>query len=330
MAYTIYDIAKLAHTSPSTVSRYINNKPLKPENYKRIKEVMDKIDFKPNAMARALVSQTLKTVAIFTIDIRVPHFASTVYALEQEFSLKGYHVIICNVSSNPLKSIEYLKRLSNTKLDAVVFVGSIFNELNNNNEIKELLNDHLVILANGKLNLNNSYSLLVDDNKGIYKAFEYLYKIKHRKNILYFKDLNTSSSNLKEEGFINACNKYNIDIKDKIYTNIYDIDSGKQIIKKLIENEIEFDGIICGEDQAAIGVINQLKDFNIKVGKDVDVIGYNNTIYSEMISPKLTVIDNKPELQSKIIVEMIDNYLINKTKIESKVIEPELIIKESA
>ncbi len=330
MAYTIYDIAKLANTSPSTVSRYINNKPLKPENYKRIKEVMDKIDFKPNAMARALVSQTLKTIAIFTTDIRVPHFATTVYALEQEFSLKGYHVIICNISTDPLNSLDYLKRLSNTKLDAIIFVGSIFNQLNNSSEIKELLNDHLVIIANGELNLNNAFYLKVDDSNGVFKAFEYLYKTKNRKNIIYFKDSSTSSSNLKEEGFIKACKKYNIDYKKRIYSNVYDVETGSKIIKELIKNKVQFDGIICGEDSASVGVINQLKEENIKVGIDVDVIGYNNTIYSETVSPKLTIIDNKSELQAVIIVEMIDNYINHKTKIESKVIQPELVIRQSA
>lgn len=330
MAYTIYDIAKLANTSPSTVSRYINNKPLKPDNYKRIKEVMDKIDFKPNAMARALVSQTLKTIAIFTTDIRVPHFASTVYALEQEFSLKGYHVIICNISTDPLKSLDYLKRLSNTKLDAIIFVGSIFNQLDNSSEIKDLLNDHLVISANGELSLNNAYYLKVDDSKGVFKAFEYLYLNKNRKNILYFKDLNTSSSNLKEEGFISACKKYNIDYINKIYSNVYDNETGTNIIKKLIKDKIQFDGIICGEDSASIGVINQLNKENIKVGIDVDVIGYNNTLYSEMVSPKLTVIDNKPQLQAEIIVKMVDDYINNKKEIVSKIIQPDLVIKQSA
>ncbi len=331
MGYTIYDIAKLANTSPSTVSRYINNKPLKPENYKRIKEVMDKIDFKPNAMARALVSQTIKTIAVFTTDIRVPHFASTVYALEQEFSLKGYHVIICNTSLDPFKSLDYLKMLSNTTLDAIILVGSIFSKLNENEEIMNLLKNYLVIVANGELNLENSYSIKEDDKQGVYQAYKYLYEVKNRRKIIYFKDFDTKSSFNKLDGFIQAEKEFNQSSNsNNIYYQIKDVDDGKKIVDELIKNKVEFDGIICGEDAAAIGVINQLKEYNFKVGKQVDVIGYNNTIYSEMSMPRLTVIDNTPTLQAEKIVTMIDNYLTKSEKIESIVFTPKLIIKESA
>lgn len=330
MGYTIYDIAKLAKTSPSTVSRYINNKPLKPENYQRIKAVMDKIDFKPNAMARALVSQTIKTIAVFTTDIRVPHFASTVYALEQEFSLKGYHVIICNTSLDPFKSLDYLKMLSNTKLDALILVGSIFTKINENEEIMNLLKNYLVIVANGELNLKDSYSIKEDDSKGVYKAYKYLYENKNRRKIIYLKDFDTASSLNKLDGFIKASEEFNLYSQDNIYYNIRNVEEGRQIITKLKEENKDFDGIICGEDEAAVGVINQLKEYNYKVGKDVDVIGYNNTIYSEMSLPRLTVIDNTPTLQAKKIVSMIDNYLTKGEEIKSVTFIPELIIKESA
>ena len=91
MKLTIYDIAKLAETSVSTVSRYLNNKPIKEENRIKIEKVMQNEgkDFTPNAMARALVSKTLKTVAAITVDIRTPHFATVAYNFEQMLPAKS-------------------------------------------------------------------------------------------------------------------------------------------------------------------------------------------------------------------------------------------------
>lgn len=69
----IYDIAAEAGVSISTVSRVMNKKGnVNPEMKRRIEEVLKKYDYKPSAIARGMVSKTMKTIAILTVDLRVP------------------------------------------------------------------------------------------------------------------------------------------------------------------------------------------------------------------------------------------------------------------
>ena len=68
----IYDIAAEAGVSISTVSRVMNHKGnVNPEMKKRIEEVLKKYDYKPSAIARGMVSKTMKTVAVLVTDIRI-------------------------------------------------------------------------------------------------------------------------------------------------------------------------------------------------------------------------------------------------------------------
>lgn len=327
MKYTIYDIAKMAKTSPSTISRYINNKPVKEDNKKRIEEVLKNIDFTPNAVARALVSQTLKTIAIITIDIREPIFAATCYNLEQQFSKKGYHVIICNISNNLDKAIEYLKQFLNIKIDGICLIGSIFTKLNDNQEALNLLKNIPIVVANGKLNLANARGLLIDDQKGIRLAVKHLFN-KGQKNILFFKTKDSLSSINKLNGFINETKRLNIFDN----SNIFDvIDNDKEIYKILDKRLVNrtFDGIIVDEDAVAISIVNYLTTKNIKVGQEVKIIGYNNTLYSEMCLPKLTIVDNDTYKQGIIISKMLED-LINKKEVADYILIPRLWIKQSA
>ncbi len=329
MAYTIYDIAKKANTSPSTVSRYINNKPVKPDTYIRIKQAIEEMGFQPNAMARALVYQTIKTIAIFTTDIRVPNYAKTVYTMEQEFTKLGYHVIICNISNNVEKTNEYLRMFSDTKLDGICFIGSIFNELNSNEETLKLLSGLPVVVANGKLNISNCYSIFANDENGIEQAVDYLVLTKKRKKIFYIKDLDTTSAKRKVDGFVKEMTKLGLYNDSLILNCQHSLEGGVSIVDYLIKNNIDFDGIITGEDIVAVGIVNTLKEIGYAIFNEVDVIGFNNTIYSEITSPKLTVIDNRAEYQGRCLVKMLDD-LINKKDVNDIYLDLELVKKGSA
>lgn len=96
----IYDIAKEAGVSISTVSRVLNDKGYVSEKTKaRIQEVLKKNKYQPSAIARGLVSGTMKNVAIVTVDVRHPHYAMTTFIMEQKLTGLGYMVLVCNTGS---------------------------------------------------------------------------------------------------------------------------------------------------------------------------------------------------------------------------------------
>ncbi len=330
MKLTIYDIAKLADTSVSTVSRYLNNKPIKEENRIKIEKVMENEgkDFTPNAMARALVSKTLKTVAVITVDIRTPHFASVAYNFEQMFTKKNYNVIICNTSLDEENLKRYITNLIDRSIDGIAFIGSIFTEINKMPEILEMLKNIPIVVANGYINLENSYSVLADDIQGVMLAGDYLTK-KGRKNIYFLSDERNNSGLRKIDGFNKLCNANNLDFDSHLITVEQSILGGEEGIKTILNKDPNVDSVICGNDIVGVGVINYLNNLGIKAGHDIDVISYNNTLYSEITNPKMTIINNRPDKQAHYLVEILEK-LILKEECDSIIIKPELIIKESA
>ena len=109
----IYDIAAEAQTSISTVSRVLNNKEnVNPAIRSRVEAVLKKYDYKPSAIARGLVSKTMKSIAILTMDVRVTHYARMIYVIEQEFSNRGYNVTVCNTGGHIEECQRYFKILA--------------------------------------------------------------------------------------------------------------------------------------------------------------------------------------------------------------------------
>lgn len=327
----IYDIAAEAKTSISTVSRVLNNKGnVNPEIKKRVEEVLKKYDYKPSAIARGLVSKTMKSIAILTVDVRVTHYARMIYVIEQEFSDRGYNVTVCNTGGSIEECEKYMEILSEKQIDGIVLIGSVFNELIHYPDITSKIKDIPVVVANGKVNLPNFYSVLVDDTKGIRAAVDYLFKKGHNE-LVYVYDMETDSGWAKRQGFLEAMKLHDIpEAEKRVIPGKFGLEGGLKAAETLCASGIGFTGVVCGEDITAIGMMKGLKKHGYLIPDQVVITGYNNSPDSLICEPELTTIDNKPELLGGLCSQLLQEVLEGKTSASSLAIQPELIVRGTA
>ena len=322
----IYDIAKEAGVSISTVSKYLNNKSIRPELKERIEYVINKYDYVPSAVAQGLVSKSMKIVAVMVVDIQISHYAAAAYAIDKTLSAFGYRVIICNTLGDEKNSIRYIDSLIKINVDGIIFIGSIFNFLNKYEKVLKKIDDLPIICNNGHLDTNNCHSVYVDDKMGVYNAVEYLIK-KGRKKIVYVQYLSTSSSNLKCSGYKEALEKYGL--KPVVYHTDDLMEGGYQVVESMLANKEEMDAVMCGEDLLALACISGLSAANYKIGSDIDVIGFNGSSFTNLSNPRMTSVDNKIEETSIKSAQMLLDVLKGK-KVDDVTFPCSLIIKKSA
>ena len=326
----IYDIAKEAGVSISTVSRVINNKGYVSEKTrKKIQDVLDKNDYKPSAIARGLVSGSMKTVAIVTVDVRVPHYAVTTFIMEQQLTELGYVVLVCNTGESKEECRKYIRTLAERQVDGVILVGSIFNELCKEEENLKVLGKIPIVMANGELGLSNVHSVLVDEGYGMDLATKHLYERGHR-NIAYVVDKDTDAAERKRTGYLKAMRELGYkDPMQHVFHTPYGIAGGEAIAKKLIQHKNKYTGVIFGEDLTAVGAMNTWTNMGYKIPDDIALIGCNNSEYSYICNPKLTTVDNKKEVLSDLTVQLLESLMTEKKESASLIVRPELVIRET-
>lgn len=151
---TIYDIAKEAGVSASTVSRVINNRPgVSIEVRRKVQRILKKYDYFPSETARGLVNQTSKIIGILVDDLRTSHHTEGAYIIERELAKLGYCCIILNTGTDDKSKADYLKVLKQRRVDGAVLMGSSFQSQEVEKAITKYLPNRPVVMANGYLDL---------------------------------------------------------------------------------------------------------------------------------------------------------------------------------
>lgn len=326
----IYDIAAEAGTSISTVSRVLNNKGnVNPQIRKRVESVLKKYDYKPSAIARGMVSKSMKSIAIMTVDVRVTHYARTIYVIEQAFSNCGYNVTVCNTGGSILECARYVEILSEKQIDGLVLIGSVFNELINNPDITCQLKEIPVVIANGQVDLPNFYSVLVDDTKGIRMAVDYLYEKGHRE-FVYVYDVDTDSGRAKRQGFLEGLKLHDIpDGEKRVIICKHGLEGGKDAVKQIVEHKLVVSAVVFGEDKTAIGAMKEFKKRGYQIPGDVAIFGCNNSPDSLICEPELTTLDSKPELMGHLCAQLLSELIEGKYTESHIAIQPELVLRDT-
>ena len=200
MKINIYDIAREADTSISTVSRYLNKKNVRPETKKRIEEVISKYNYRPSAIAKGLVAHSMKTVAVFVVDIRMPHYANAAYYIDNELSKYGYRTIICNTMGELSTIFKYV------------------------DEVSEIV--HLDFPDEGYCDY------LVVDGKG---NFEMMVRFSDQNEVMKVINASSFTKQLEPTIYMNLPVSYQLTIKDYDYYLIYDADN--RLYNESIEGE---------------------------------------------------------------------------------------------
>lgn len=323
----IYDIAKEAGVSITTVSRVINKKGYVSEKTrKKIQDVLDRNEYQPSGIARGLATGSMKTVAIVVVDVRVPHYALTSYIMDQKLSEEGYMVLVCNTGEGEEDCRKYLRMLAQRQVDGIILVGSIFNRLCDD-ETLNLLSNIPIVMANGKIDRENIYGVLVDEAYGMELATAHLYKTGRRK-LAYVIDKYTNAADRKLEGYIREMKRLGYENPEKdVYRTPYGLEGGAQIAGILKEKG--YDGVVFGEDLTAVGAMNEWRNQGIKIPEEIALIGCNNSEYSYICNPPLTTVNNKGEVLSELTVQMLLDVLSKKKELASLVVLPELVIRET-
>lgn len=328
MKVNIYDVAKAANVSIATVSKVINNTGrIGEETKQKVLDVIKELDYKPNLIASALMGKNTCTIGFILPDLANPFFSELARYVEDIASKYNYNVVICSTDYLSEKEEMYVSLLMQKNVDGFI-LASGFENLESIKKVQKANIPFVLVARNAPVENLNLVS--ISDFHAGYKATEYLIQNGHKNISIIARDIWSNRERFK--GYIQAMNDYGLQpMREKYYAKESTLHAGYTSLQKIMgDKSNKPTGIFACNDLLAAGAIKYCKKMGIQVPSDLSVIGFDNTILTEIIDPPLTTIaqpQNEIATEAfKLLFEAINGEKnVRKIILDTEIIERETV-----
>ncbi|WP_442595529.1 catabolite control protein A [Neobacillus sp. D3-1R] len=325
MNVTIYDVAREANVSMATVSRVVNGNPnVKPATRKKVNDVIERLGYRPNAVARGLASKKTTTVGVIIPDISSIFFAELARGIEDIATMYKYNIILSNSDQNKDKELHLLNTMLGKQVDGIVFMGgNITSE-----HVDEFEKSPVPIVLAGSIEESGKIpSVNIDYEQGTYDAVIEFVERGHKQIAFVTGPLHEPINGEKKlMGYKRALEQAEIPYReDFVVEGDYTYDSGIEAFEKLMENNEKPTAIFVGTDEMALGVIHGAEDKGYEIPKDFEVISSDNTRLALMVRPQLTSVVQPLYDIGAVAMRLLTKYMNKETVDDSIVVLPHRI-----
>lgn len=316
---TIRDVARLAGVSYGTVSRYLNGSAhVSGDAAQRIAAAIKEAQYTPNNAARSLAQRRTLTVAlIIQVESRETIVQASVSAAmagaNQVLGDAGYQMV--TVIANSEDSTQRIAQLVQSDFAD----GYLLFSLSNDTSLEQTFLTTQRPVVGSEINESNQVKFPTVDftnEEGQRSITQYLLN-RGRTNLLYVCGPGYSPSSLNRlRGFRAALGEHYRD-ENVYYADDWEITSGEMAVIAFQSKLDTADGIICANDNIAVGVINQLNRLGYRVPEDIAVTGFDDSPMAMLANPKLTTVRQDSELHgmtmAKLLLEMMSGKSVDRS-----------------
>lgn len=347
---TIYQVAKEAGVSPSTVSNFLNGRPgrMLPETRARVEDAISRLGYRPNRAARQLRTGRIRVIGLVVPSVANPFWGTFARHLEGAALAEGYHMLLCNSERDPDRERRYVEELWADGIRGVVLCSSLPSL------------DHVMSLAEQGLGLvafdrtaqagdpPSLVNISVDNVVGAQLATEHLLDLGHRRLAFVSGSLRSINRRERFRGFCQALAAADLDpadaavwsgnaaggcgdSSDEPYGDLDVAGLGRAAVADLLRSGSPPTAIVAINDMCALGVSAGIRDAGLGVGTDVSVVGFDDIVLADLAAPPLTTIrqplPDMADIAFKHLRERIE--LDASAAGRSVLMRPELVIRKS-
>ena len=284
---TIYDVAREAGVSMATVSRVVNgNKNVKENTRKKVLEVIERLDYRPNAVARGLASKKTTTIGVVIPNITNTYFSTLAKGIDDIAEMYKYNIVLANSDEDDEKEVAVVNTLFSKQVDGIIFMGHHLTE-----KIRsEFSRSRTPVVLAGTVDVEHQLpSVNIDYKQATADAVSLL--AKGNKKIAFVSGplVDDINGKLRLPGYKAGLKKAKLSYSEGlIFEAKYNYNDGYQLAERVIASKATA-AVVAGDELAA-GLLNGLSDHGVKVPEDFEIITSDDSQVTLFTRPNLTTI----------------------------------------
>lgn len=285
----IKDVAKAANVSVSTVSRVINDSAsVVPEKRQAVMAAMEKLNYKPNTLARALVSNRSDCIGLLVGEIDSPFFGQLMAGVHRVVMEAGKHVIVTAGYHQQDLERSAINFMQERRCDALIIHSKAISD----EELIELFRQPTpVYLINRLIPGWEDRCVYLDNEYGAYLATRHLISRGHRDIAYIGTNIGIEDGESRLAGYRKALEEAEIVFDDrKIVKAFPDEEGGNYAMSEVMSRDLGITALFAYNDAMAAGAMMMLQDSGRAIPQEISVVGFDDVILARILKPHLTTI----------------------------------------
>ena len=311
---TIYDVAREAGVSMATVSRVVNgNKNVKENTRKKVLEVIDRLDYRPNAVARGLASNKTTTVGVVIPNIANSYFSILAKGIDDIAAMYKYNIVLASSDEDDDKEVNVVNTLFAKQVDGIIFMGHRLTE-----KIRaEFSRSRTPVVLAGTVDLEHQLpSVNIDYKAAVADVVDIL--AKNNKDIAFVSGplIDDINGKVRLAGYKEGLEKNNLSFKEGlVFEANYNYKDGYELAQRVMNSGAT--AAYVAEDELAAGLLNGLFAAGKKVPEDFEILTSNDSPITSYTRPNLSSISQPVYDLGAVSMRMLTK-IMNKEELEEK------------
>ncbi len=319
-------MARLAGVHPSTVSRALHRAdlPLRPETRRKVLAAVERLEYRPSALARGLRLQRTKTLGMLVPDITNPFFPPIIRGAEEAGRERGYELVLSNTDDSPERENASLQVMRERQADGLLIATSRMADAT----LTGVRRDHFpFVLVNRGSRASADHSVEVDNESAAAKAVAHLASLGHRRIAHIAGPLSTTTGAERAASYRASIAALRLGEAIVVEASAYSEEAGRAAAGALPG---DVTAIFAANDLLAIGALGALRQAGRRVPQDVSIVGVNDIPLAGLIDPPLTTIRVPQREMGGIATRMLIAILEGEpVAVRHVVLETELVVRAS-
>ena len=298
------DVAAEAGLSSATVSRYLNGRIDLPQRTRdRIDAAIDKLGYRPNALAQRLSTGRSGAIGLVVPDIANPFFAEIARGVDAEARAHGYAVLLSVTDCDPTREAEALRGLGDNAVEGLILASCRPDD----GTLTQLLRRHRqVVLLDEDVPGAVVPGVFVDNRQGAYLAACHLIEAGHREIAMIGGPAGAMSMREREAGFTRALGEAGLPLRPgRVVAGEYTRAHGRAATGVLLGSAMPPTGIVALADVIAIGSIEMARSRGLNVPGDLSVTGFDDVEFADLVHPALTTVRQPIDRLGRLAVQRL-------------------------
>jgi LacI family transcriptional regulator len=328
-AASIYDVANEARVSVFTVSAVVNQKAHVGKKLReRVEAAIQKLNYRPNLLARSLAKQKTHTIGMIVPDIANPFFPMVVRGAEDAAQKRGYNLLLCNSDDTQEKEESALELLLSKRVDGILLTKAIQDMSPSLRQTIQEMKVPIVLVMRTFPKVSKD-AIITDDYQGAYEAVCHLARAGRKRIGLIGGPMKISNGKARWQGFRDALEATNLPYDPSLVVEgDYRMESGYRGGNLLLSHRP--DGVYVANYMMTVGLLKAAEEMGLRCPEDFGLVSFDDYPWLGIFRPKLTTVElPKYQLGQEAAELLLDRITGKEGPGVQKKLQPELRVRES-